>query len=158
MAEDHYERAQTLNTDGTPLFCADSDKRAETLICSTLEQAWECTVHPYPRLSPVDFYLEKHGRVVGILEAKTRRCPSTEYPTVFLNFRKWTALRMAQLGAGVPALFVVHWTGDDVMRWARVDAIPVGVELRVAGAARRISNPCDFEPMIEVQIEGMRRL
>lgn len=153
MSKPEYaERAATNNSDGTPLMANNYDRANEDEVRTVLEKAWNCSIRSFGRLSPVDFYAERHGRLVGVLELKSRTHESTRYATVFLNVRKWMALQMAGMGLGCPALFVVRFT--DGLRYILVDAVDA-TQVRMGGGNRKVSSHTDIEPVIEVPIRSM---
>lgn len=137
-------------------FANAQDKTSEREVAAMLESAWKCKVHQYRMpYSPIDFYAEKGGKMAALLELKTRSHASTQYPTVFLNFRKWIALRMATTGTGVPAIFVVRFTdGLYYINVAEVDAR----RMIIGGCKRIVKANQDIEPVIEVPVEDMQCL
>jgi hypothetical protein len=139
---------------GARIFKTADDDRRENDVAGELARAWGCTLRSFSWLSPVDWWAERDGRIVGLLELKCRTCSSSTYPTVFLSLRKWLALTLASLALDVPGLFVVRFT--DGVWWvpvARVDARAI----RVAGRAV-VRQPADVEPLIDVPVASMARL
>jgi hypothetical protein len=151
----YYERLSAEHLDGTPIFTSAADVASEGDVAVLMERAWSCDLHRFGLLCPVDWYATRAGRLVGVLELKTRTHAAATFPTVFLNVRKWLALSMAAWGLGVPALFVVRFT--DGVRWCRVQDVNARVH-RVAGCARRVKSASDVEPVIEVAVEAMTAL
>jgi len=147
-------RIPSTNSDGTPLFASDYDKAAEAEVRAVIEREWNCDLHHFGRLCPVDFYAIRDGRLVGLVEVKSRSHASDKFPTVFLNVRKWLALSMAQSGLGVPAMFVVRFT--DGVRFIPVGAVNASA-VRIGGAAAVVKSHTDIEPVIEVPVAEMRR-
>ena len=146
----YYERQTRPNTDGTPLFHTDHDKKLEWSVARQLELLWHCTIKPYGNLCPVDWYAERHGRPVGALELKGRQdTPYGTYPTVYLNVRKWLALHLHQMGIGTPSLFVVKW--QDYLGFMRVDAIDTS-RVKIGGCKEIVKSHTDIEPIIEVPV------
>lgn len=152
---DYYTRTATRNTDSSPLFAVGLDKANEAETCKILSELWKCQIHPFGRLCPVDFYAVRDGRLVGVLELKSRTHPSTQYPTVFLNCRKWLALILAQTGLGCPAVFVVRFT--DGLRYAPLAAIDAS-RIRIGGTAQIVKSSTDIEPVIEVPVCKMKKI
>lgn len=150
--QDYYARHERANGDGSPLFANDYDQASEGVIRDRLAAIWRCSVHPFGRLCPVDFYAIRDGRLVGVLELKTRTHDAGRYPTVFLNVRKWLALTMAANGLGCPAVFVVRFT--DSLRHIPVAEVDAG-QVRIGGTNRIVKSHTDIEPVIEVPIEAM---
>ena len=148
----YYDRTTTTHLDGSPIFKTDEDEQNEATIASTIEESWGCKLHSFGRLSPIDWWAERDGRVVGVAELKSRSHSVGKYPTVFLNVRKWLALILAGNGMGVPALFIVKWPDD--ARWIHVGTIDASM-LRVGGCARTVKSRSDVEPVIDVPIDAM---
>ena len=151
----YYHRWTAQNLDGTPIFQNQEDRAHETEVARELEEHWRCTIRPFGMLSPVDWYAERDGRLVGILELKSRSHPHNKYDTVFLNVRKWLALRLASLGMGCPSLFVVRFT--DSIRWIKVDEIDAR-NYRIGGCVKQVKSHSDIEPVIEVVVDMMKPL
>jgi len=139
---------------GERIFVSREAERSERETAALLEAAWDCKVHSFARLSALDFYIEKDLDIVAMLELKSRSHPSTQYPTVFLALRKWLALMLAGLGAGVSPLFVVRFT--DGVRWINAGEVDPRA-LRLAGH-RNPRTRQDVEPLIDVPIADMRPL
>lgn len=153
MTATYYDREVTAHIDGTPIFKTDDDERNESDVAAVLSEAWGCAIRSFGRLAPVDWYAERDGRVVGLLELKSRTHLSTQYATVFLNVRKWLALMLAACGMGVPSIFVVRFV--DGVWWvpvAEIDARGVAV----GGCVRVVKSRSDVEPVIEVPVETLR--
>jgi len=151
----YYERSSSENSDGTPLFSIDLDKQNEDEAAAAIEAAWRCELHKFGRLCPIDYYALRDGRMVGLLEVKSRTHPRGRYPTVFLNVRKWLVLRMGELGMAVPAIFVVKFTdGLYSIPIADVDAR----RLSMGGTQERVKSDIDIEPVIEIPIPELKEI
>lgn len=155
MATSYYQRTFRTNSDGGPLFANDLDKRNEADVQALVEEKWNCQVLPFGPLCPVDFYALRDGRPVGVLELKSRQHASDKYPTVFLNVRKWLALRMASLGMGCPAVFIVRFT--DGIYYVPVDEIDTKV-LTMGGTNTIVKSHTDREPVFHVAVASMKRM
>ena len=156
MSREVYEdRKQHRNSDGSPLFAQDYDRDEEDSIRRHIEDVWNCSVHPFGPLCPIDFYALEHGRLVGVIETKRRSHASTQFETVFLNVRKWLALRLAGVGLGVPAVYAIRFT--DCMRYITMDEVDAS-KVRMGGAATRLQSHTDIEPVIEIPVSDMRAL
>jgi len=151
----YYERANVVHLDGTRIFNKPADQEAARDVANLIEQAWNCELHPFGALSPIDWYAQRFGRLIGLLEVKARSHAINTYPTVYLNVRKWLALSLGSVGLGVPAIFAVRFT--DCVTWtpvARIDA----TQTVIAGCARLVKSHNDIEPVIEVPIGNLRTL
>lgn len=149
----YYDRTVTTHLDGTPIFKTEEDSRNENQVARQLEEAWRCTLHPFGKLAPVDWFAQRDGRIVGLVELKSRSHPSSRFDSVFLNVRKWFALQLGALGLGTPAIFVVQFT--DGLRWVPVGEIDA-TKQRIGGTTRIVKAVSDIEPVIDVPIALMR--
>jgi hypothetical protein len=149
------ERTARPNSDGSPLFASDCDRANQERVRVAVEAAWGCELRYFGDLCPLDFYALRDGRMVGIVEVKSRSHDSGHFPTVYLNVRKWLALLMAEVGLGVPAVFVVSFAdGIRFIRAAEVDAR----QLKIGGTAQIVKSHSDIEPVILVPVSAMRVL
>lgn len=148
-------RVPTRNTDGSPLFAMGLDRANEEATAALVASRWNCEIHPFGRLSPVDFYALRDGRLVGVLELKSRTHDSGKFATVFLNVRKWLALVLAENGLGCPAIFVVKFT--DTVKFIPVNEVDAS-RVRIGGTAQIVKSESDIEPVIEVEIGRMQKL
>lgn len=151
----YYARTTSTNTDGSPVFSNSSDEESQQGVADAISRAWGpgLVLKPFGRLSPIDYYAERDGRVVAVIEVKSRSHDSGKYETVFLNVRKWIALQLASIGMGVPAFFFVMFT-DRLMYmpiW-NVEASAV----RIGGTTRTVKSRSDREPIIDVPVQSMK--
>jgi hypothetical protein len=151
----YYERQSVPNSDGTPLFAIDYDKEKESEVSLLIEKKLECKIHHFGRLCPIDFYAVRHGRLVGLIELKSRNHSSSTHSTVFLNIRKWLALKMAQVGLAVPAVYVVRF--NDCIMYIKIDDIDT-TKIRITGTKKIVKSNTDVEPIIEVPVSSMKLL
>jgi hypothetical protein len=151
----YYERETQTHVDGTPIFRTANDAKNENEVARELAAAWRCNVRSFGMLAPIDFYAERDGRLVGLLELKSRPHPSGKYATVFLNVRKWLALSLGALGMGTVSVFVVRF--DDGICWIQVADIDA-TKFRLGGCARVVKSLSDLEPVIEIPVVTMRKL
>jgi hypothetical protein len=151
----YYDRTAAKHLDGSPVFKSEADERNESEVAALVQRAWGCELRSLGRLALVDWVAVRDGRVVGIVELKSRSHESAKHPTVFLNFRKWLALTVAALGLGCPAIFVARFT--DATLWIAVAEVDAG-RCRIGGCLHVVKSRSDVEPVIEVPIAAMRRL
>ena len=151
----YYERVSTTFVDGSPVFKSEEDERNEGAVAGDIERAWGCDARSFGKLAPIDWWFSRHGRVVGVGELKSRTHPYSQYPTVYLNVRKWLALLLAANGMGVPAVFVVRFS--DCTKWIPVTEIDAS-SVSIGGLTRTVKSRNDIEPVIEVPVIKMRML
>jgi hypothetical protein len=152
---DYYNRNAATHLDGTMIFQNEEDQKNERSVAERVEAAWGCSLRQFGKLAPLDWYAERHGRLVGLLELKSRTHAHDKFGTTFLNIRKWFALTMGAAGLGVPGIFVVKFT--DGIWWkpiAEVDA----TQHKIGGCFQIVKSRSDIEPQIHVPVESMRRL
>ena len=149
---DYYSRRFVEHVDGTRIFQSDGDRKNEQEIASVIEAAWRCSVRSFGALSPIDWYAVRDGRVTALLELKSRTHSSGQYPTVFLNVRKWLAMSLGACGMGIPAIFVVRFT--DCVMWVPIAKVDAHAH-RIAGCSSLVKSVNDIEPIIEVPIKSM---
>ena len=148
----YADRPLSTHTDGTPLHQIPSDLEAEQFVADKLGAAWDCNLHRFGKLAPIDFYATRHERMSAVVEIKCRSHATDKFDTVYLNVRKWLALGMAQNGLGVPAIFAVQFTDElRFISWGDVDA----TKFSIAGCARRVKSDADIEPIILVPVRSM---
>jgi hypothetical protein len=155
METTYYERETQTHVDGTPIFRTANDAKNENEVAQSIAAAWKCSVRSFGKLAPIDFYAERDGRLVGLLELKSRPHLSNKYLTVFLNVRKWLALSLGAVGMGTVGVFVVRF--DDGIRWIQVSEIDA-TRFRIGGCARVVKSISDIEPVIEIPVVTMRKL
>lgn len=149
---DYYDRSETMHVDGSPIFKSMADEKSERIVSDILEKHWNVEMRSFGKLSIIDWYAVRQGRLVGLAELKTRSHESSRFSTVFLNVRKWLALVLGSVGLGVPAMFVVRWT--DCVKYistANVNASKV----KIGGCKKIVKSRNDIEPVIEVPVVDM---
>jgi hypothetical protein len=153
----YYTRTSSTNSDGTPLFATQADNASQAAVAEMIERSFGpgLQVKQFGHLCPIDYYAERDGRMAAAIEIKCRSHDSLAYPTVFLNVRKWLAMKMASVGLGVPAFFVVRFT--DQVLYVNIDDIDASKQ-RIGGTSRIVKSKSDREPVIEVPIAGMQCL
>ena len=149
----YYDRSAITHVDGTQVFANAEDRAAEKQVAETIMEIWRCELCQFGALCPVDWYAKRAGRVVGVVELKSRTHAWDAYPTVYLNVRKWLALILAQVGMGVPAVFVVQFT--DGIFWCPVRHIDAS-RMKIGGCTRTVKSANDIEPVIEVPVSLLR--
>lgn len=136
-------------------FANDRDKANERQVALEIERAWQCDVKPFGPLCPIDFYALRGGLMVGLLELKSRTHTSTQFETVFLNLRKWLAMRMGEVGFAVPSVFVVRFT--DGTFFISLNEVPTD-RIIIGGTKKIVKANSDIEPVIEVPVSLMRKV
>ncbi|MBR0879656.1 MULTISPECIES: hypothetical protein [Bradyrhizobium] len=148
-------RDEITHLDGTKIFQNEADRDSEADVAAIIEKHWKCRIVRFGMLAPIDWFAERHGRVVGLLELKSRRHASNQYATPFLNVRKWLAMSLGSVGLGCPALFVVRFT--DEVRWVTLSKIDA-CNQRIGGCAQIVKSQSDIEPVIEIAVADMQVL
>lgn len=136
------------------MFCTGRDLENQNEIAGKLGAAWKCRLVSFGYSADIDYYAERDGKVVAVVEIKRRNNPCSLYPTVYLSMRKWLALQMASVGFGVSGIFAVGF--NDCIRYAQIRDVDPRKMIIAGRGDVRASN--DIEPMIEVPIEAMKKL
>lgn len=146
----YYEREGYEHpVDRLTVFETPQDRVNEQDAVAFMEKEWDCRLLKFGRLTPVDRYILKDDHLQGVVEIKCRSHDFSQYPTVFLNLRKWLALTMGALGFGVPAFFIARW--NDALGWVNLDDIDANTRnVRYMGCARKVKSDSDREPVILV--------
>lgn len=144
----YYDRVGSIHPfDRGIVFATPEDEAAENEVRLFVEREWECQLHKFGKLTPVDWYALRHDHLVAVLEFKARSEPKDKYPTVFLNLRKWLALTMASLGFDIPAFFVVKWT--DGLAWINLKDVDANhANIKYLGCRSIVKSASDREPVI----------
>lgn len=148
----YEERTHTVNEQGLRGFASQSDREAEDHAAAILERAWGLKLHRYEPFDEIDWYAARNGMTVAFIELKTRSHPSTQFPTVFLNYRKYLALFTSWQATGKKCIFVVQFS--DGIRAVNVLDINA-TSLPIRGCRRIVKSPLDIEPVIEVPVCSM---
>ena len=134
------------------VFCTDAQKQAQAAVAQLLEHKWNCTLHPFPTLAVIDYFAEREGRIIALVEIKTRENSVTQYPDVFLSYAKWTHLSFAGIGFGCPAYFVVRF--QDAIRYIEAKEVDAS-DPQPDGRPPRPGSANDIEKMLYVPISQM---
>jgi len=140
----HGNTIPLLHDDGSRIFQSPEMLAAQREVAQGLAKRWKCEIHDFPPLCPIDWYSERYGRMVSLLELKCRYFASNKYPTTFLSVNKWFHLMRGSDAFGIPAIYVVRFT--DGACWVPVRQIE-------ARHQRVITNKeGNREPVIDVPV------
>jgi hypothetical protein len=157
MTDEYRRGAAAKHVDGTLIFNSKKDEANEQAIAELLAAAWGCEVRPFAKLSVLDFYAVREGRLVGVAELKSHPYESTKYPTTWLAVRKYMALVLADIALGVPGVFVARFA--DKSFWIPISQIYAkGAVMRGITGENEYKRRGDTEPIINVPIKNMREL
>lgn len=101
-----------------------------------------------------DFEIRKGVKLVGYMEVKTRRCPSTQYRTYHVSKMKLLTLQKTARKHGVRPVLLVQWS--DKAGWIDVDTYLANATFTTGGRWDR-NDPHDVEEMAEVNIKDYFR-
>ena len=136
-----------------PLYETSNDLRRETVFVESLEAAWKMKAHKLGIKHFFDFACVRSGDVVSWLEVKERTTPSTKYDTYLLSFKKFEALRNANIVTGIPGVLAVRFTDCDA--YTVLAGKPD--EVKMGGRVDR-GDPGDIEPVVHIPIDKFRRI
>jgi hypothetical protein len=92
------------------LFAKEHDYQRERAVAEKLAYAWDCELHSFGAVCPIDYYATKGGQVIALVEIKTRTHSYRKHDTVYMSCRKWMNLSHAAAGFCCPGIFVVQFT------------------------------------------------
>lgn len=150
----YYEREEYFDEDGNKVFITDDDKANQEGVAEFLGRMWKCKFHSYGSLCAIDYWVERNGAIVAHVEIKSRSHPQDQYPTVFLNMRKWLALTLAEVSSGIPSIYVVKFT--DAIKHIRVCEVDVKDAIKVGGTKYIVKAKTDIEPVICIPVSHMK--
>ena len=130
----------------------------ESIVLDSISENWGISYsHVFcSKVSPIEWCLEKDGRIACVVELKTRKIPSTRWDTVFLSNRKRHNLFYAAKGLHCAPIFMVKWS-DGVIKWINVlDVLELPMSLQ--GRPPRYGSVNDIEQIVDVPIDKMRDL
>jgi len=153
-----HNRPRIVTIDGMPLFDSSEDRATEQEVALLLEAAWDCKLHSFGLLAPIDFFATRNGRLVALIEVKARTHASDRFTTTWLNVPKWQKMLNYSNGMDLPAIFVVKFT-DGVFR---VTLDEIDARRHAVRECKRINQDGPpskyFEPVIEIPIAKLRRI
>ena len=107
-----------------------ADRAIERATADVLEGVWLCKLVRLPPLCPMDYYAERGGNLVALVEIKCRARELAAYPAVWIDAHKWWAMRDAARGLHTRALFAVRCA--DVIAWCDLETVD-GVRTWIGG-------------------------
>lgn len=138
-----------------PVYQTPADQRAERETAAQLRAAWGWELSRFPALSEADWLAHKAGRIVAVVELKTRTHLYGRYDTYLLSAHKWVDVRaLAHVWRVEPVLVIRFGNGE--LFWADLDvAKVVAVQL---GGRRDRGDPQDVEPCVHLPIDQLRKV
>ena len=82
----------------------ENDQLNEDRVRDILWETQSIKLHQYAKYSPIDFWMEKDGQVMGMAELKTSFKPNDQF--AYLNVRKYTNLQLASAGFNCKGYFI----------------------------------------------------
>jgi hypothetical protein len=153
-----HNRPRIVTIDGMPLFDSSEDRATEQEVAELLEAAWDCKLHSFGLLAPIDFFAVRNDRMVALIEVKGRTHPSHRFTTTWLNVGKYQKMLSYSICMDLPAIFVVKFT-DGVFR---VTLDEIDARRHAVRECKRINQdgpPSKYlEPVIEIPIAQLRRV
>lgn len=140
-----------------------SDQQKQIACGKMFEVGFNCRVHHFAQLDPVDWWIEYAGPIngprepknVGVAEHKWRNYNKDDFATTYLRLTKWWSLRHAVAFGGARAgLFVVEFLdGPFYVNIDRVESPQV--HLGVGGRTDRPERGDwdKYQPVIEVPVD-----
>jgi hypothetical protein len=134
------------------------DGRREAEVARILEEHWNCKITSFGDKNAIDMYGTRDGELVSLLEIKGREytMAATEKwgSTLYLSYRKWTALLLGGLGMGVRTFYV--WALQDGIGYVRIGPVAQW-EITLGGRTDRGAKN-DIEPLVNVPLDDIKWL
>lgn len=127
----------------------------EQEVASILSRVWKCQVRPSAHFSHYDFELDRDGRMIAIVEVKTRRCRHDQYRDTYLRLEKWYRLFDLSRALEIPAFYVVNFT--DEIRFIEAKKVDPR-RFETGGRTDRPYMPHDISTKILVPVAEMGRV
>lgn len=94
---------------GRPIYETSRDMDAEREIAETIAQKYNATAIKATRLYGLDWFFERDGYVVGMVEIKVRNYYRNDFTTYMISADKVARIRLLAGVTGVPAFLFVSW-------------------------------------------------
>lgn len=94
---------------GRPIYETSRDMDAEREIAETIAQKYNATAIKAMRLYGLDWFFERDGYVVGMVEIKVRNYYRNDFTTYMISADKVARIRLLAGVTGVPAFLFVSW-------------------------------------------------
>ena len=108
-------------------------------------------LHPYATYSPIDYWMEKNKKVVGIAELKTSFIKDST--VAYLNFRKFVTLVEASLGLRTKGYFITQRVDGSIYI---KDVTKLQGDIKIVD--RGLNSPNEKEPVLCVPLDSMYKL
>lgn len=92
-----------------PIYETSRDRDAERQIAETIAQKYNAKAIKAKRLYGLDWFFERDGYVVGMVEIKVRNYTRNHFETYMISADKVARIRMLSSVTGVPAFLFVSW-------------------------------------------------
>lgn len=130
---------------------------AETLenehrVKAFLEDLWNVDLCERDTYDPIDWDIVQDGQQMGVIELKSYNRKTFDSPTVFLNIRKFIALRDWHRRNDKPAFYMVNFL--DQIRY--INVMHVSTAEPIMGGQKDGPRKTDWEPMYLVPVADMK--
>lgn len=92
-----------------PIYETSRDRDAERQIAETIAQKYNAKAIKAKRLYGLDWFFERDGYVVGMVEIKVRNYTRNHFETYMISADKVARIRLLSSVTGVPAFLFVSW-------------------------------------------------
>lgn len=141
---------------GRPLYETEADRVREAGAITVLEKALGMTAEKRGAHTVADFSLhDTDGRMVGVVEVKTRTCESNTYSTYHISKKKLLGLQDLADREGIKAGLLVQW--KDRTGFISIGRFLNNASFKVGGRYDR-GDKADVEVMADVDIKHFTML
>ena len=136
-----------------PIYETAQDRDNEEEIAKHIAERYNAKAIKAKRLYGLDWFFEREGYVVGMVEIKARKCASSDYATYMISADKIARIRMLSSVSGIPSFLFVAWT--DCMGYINLADQP---DFTAVGGRRDRGDDQDVEALLHYQIDRFIRL
>lgn len=136
-----------------PMYESAFDRGNEVSVSDLLSKRWDCEFVKLPISYHVDWMLMRGKKSIAFAELKTRKVPSTQYPTLLLSLNKWIRGVELSKATGVPFIIIAKWT--DGVFFFKPDFGPV---LFGHGGRLDRNDSQDMEPVVFINVKDFKQV
>jgi hypothetical protein len=136
-----------------PIYETAQDRANEEEIATLLAERYNAKAIKAKRLYGLDWFFERDGYVVGMVEIKVRNYASTDFNTYMISADKIARIRMLSSVSGIPSFLFVAWT--DTVGYINLADTP---DYTAIGGRRDRGDPQDIEVLLHYSVDRFIRV
>lgn len=136
-----------------PIYETAKDRANEEEIALLLADRFKAKAIKAKRLYGLDWFFEREGYVVGMVEIKVRNYASTAFKTYMISADKIARIRMLSSVCGIPTFLFVAWT--DEIGYINLADTP---DYSAIGGRKDRGDPQDMEVLLHYSVDRFIRV